>query len=226
VLQREAKAAFYFFAGPAMKINGLIHRRFRTPRSNCVRVHLGPGQRRYLPGWINVDANMFTGKCDVWANLCDGLPFRNDSVDGIYSHHVIEHLPDLDFHFAEMFRVLKPGGVFRVGGPNGDAAIRKYVEGAGEWFSDFPVKRQSLGGRLENFIFCRREHLTILTPSFLEELGHEAGFADLRVVQPIVQTHYPLIFDQAVLALEWESNPRSPHTLLIEACKPGSLFEK
>lgn len=219
MLSREAKATFYLVASPLMKINAWFYRHFRAPRSGRVRVHVGPGRGNYLPGWFNVDANMFTGKCDVWANLADGLPFRDESADAIYSHHVIEHLPDLDFHFAEMFRVLKPGGVFRVGGPNGDMAMRKYAEGDTDWFSDFPVKRASVGGRFENFVYCRREHLTILTPSFLIELATVAGFVDLSIVQPKSETRYPIAFDTAVLSLEWESTPQAPHTLLIEGRK-------
>lgn len=203
-----------------MKLNGRIYRLFRAPRSGLVRVHLGPGQRKYLQGWINVDANVFTGKCDVWANLSDGLPFLDNTVDAIYSHHVIEHLPDLDFHFREMFRVLKPGGAFRAGGPNGDNAIRQYLQGDTAWFSDFPVNRQTIGGRFENFIFCQREHLTILTPSFLQELAEAAGFPVLRTVKPKAETHYPNLFDTAVLALEKESTPEVPHTLLMEGQKP------
>jgi len=221
VLTRGAKAAFYLTAGPAMKVNAWLYRVFRAPRSGVVRVHLGPGQRDYLPGWVNVDANMFTGKCDLWANLAHGLPFRESTVDAVYSHHVVEHLPDLAFHFSEMFRVLKPGGVFRVGGPNGDSAIRKYVEGDRAWFSDFPTNRRSVGGRFENFIFCRLEHLTILTPSFLEELAVNAGFHDFRTVPPNTQTHYPKMFDTSVLALEKESTPDCPHTLVVEARKPN-----
>ncbi|MCX8090760.1 MAG: class I SAM-dependent methyltransferase [Verrucomicrobiae bacterium] len=203
-----------------MRLNAWIYKRWRAPRAGVVRVHLGPGQRNYLKGWINVDANMFTGKCDVWANLEDGLPFRDQTVDAIYSHHVIEHLSNLDFHFKEMFRILKRGGVFRVGGPNGDAAIRKYLEQDTAWFSDFPVSRHSIGGRLENFIFCRGEHLTILTPSFLNELAVQAGFGEVSVAEPCRTTRYPQHFGEAVLRLEWESTPDTPHTLIVEGCKP------
>jgi SAM-dependent methyltransferase len=225
MISRRAKALFYSLAGPLMRVNAALYRSLRAPASagaEMVRIHLGPGQRNYLEGWINVDANMFTGKCDVWADMSQGLPFRDASVDAIYSHHVIEHLPDLPGHFAEMFRVLKPGGVIRVGGPNGDAAMREYLAGNSAWFSDFPDHRSSIGGRLENFIFCRREHLTILTPSYLRELAEGAGFTLVDVVQPITETHHPSLFDAAVLALEWESTPESPHTLLIEARKAAA----
>jgi len=220
MLSRQAKAAFYVVASPLMRVNGWAYRHIWAPRTGDLRVHVGPGQRNYLPGWINVDANMFTGKCDVWANLEDGLPFRDSTADAVYSHHVVEHLPNLDFHFAEIFRVLKPGGVFRVGGPNGDMAARKYIEGNGDWFSDFPVKRSSVGGRYENFIYCRGEHLTILTPSFMKELATTAGFVDLVIVSPKSQTNYPQKFDAAVMALEYESTPEAPHTLLMEGRKP------
>jgi SAM-dependent methyltransferase len=223
MISRQAKALFYRAAGPLMRINGAIYKTFRAPASggaDKVRVQLGPGQRHYLEGWINVDANMFTAKCDVWSDISAHLPFRDASVDAIYSHHVIEHLPNLPTHFQEMFRILKPGGVIRLGGPNGDAAMREYLAGNNAWFSDFPDARSSIGGRFENFIFCRQEHLTILTPSFLEEIASEAGFKAVRVVRPIVETGSPDIFDSQVMSHEWENTPESPHTLLVEARKP------
>jgi SAM-dependent methyltransferase len=219
-MSRRMKSLYYAVASPAMRVNSWLYRRWRAPRNGVAKVHLGPGKRNYLAGWVNVDANMFTGKCDVWANLDDGLPFPDSSVDAIYSHHVIEHLKNLAGHFAEMFRILKPGGVFRVGGPNGDMAIRKYVAGDNAWFDDYPDKRASLGGRFENFIFCRQEHLTILTPSYLEELAMACGFQSLALVKPIVESRHPDTFDQKVLALEWESTPDEPHTLLMEGEKP------
>lgn len=202
-----------------MMINGVLYKWLRAARSGEVRVHLGPGQRNYLQGWVNVDANMFTGKCDVWADLRNPLPFPRNTVAACYSHHVIEHLPDVRQHLAEVFRCLRSGGVYRVAGPNGDAAMAKYVAGDASWFGDFPDKRRSLGGKLENFVFVRQEHLTILTYSYLEELLEDAGFKGITPRLPCRDTGFPVLFSDC-LAKEAENDFDTPHTLVIEAVKP------
>ncbi|MCE9620500.1 MAG: methyltransferase domain-containing protein [Planctomycetes bacterium] len=203
-----------------MWLNGILYRALRAPKTDRLKVHLGPGQKNYLDGWINVDANMFTGKCDVWADLRNPLPFHSASIDAMYSHHVIEHLPDVAAHLKEVFRCLKPGAIYRVGGPNGDSAIAKFMQKDLNWFIDFPDKRASIGGKFENFIFCRQEHLTILTRSFLEELMTAAGFTDLRVCMPTRETHHPDLF-QECLSKEFEDDFATPHTLIIEGRKPS-----
>lgn len=202
-----------------MRLNGTVHRLLRTPRDDANRAHLGPGQKAYLPGWINVDANILTAKCDVWADLRDPLPFRDDTIAACYSHHVIEHLPALEAHFAEVMRCLAPGGVYRVGGPNGDTAIAKFAAGDAGWFGDWPDKRRSMGGRLENFIFCRGEHVTILTFSYLSELLEDAGFVNIIRRLPVKDSGFPELFSDA-MATESETDFDAPHTLLIEAQKP------
>src|SRR5262245_40371762 len=219
MMRREPTAFLYAVSSPILKINGILYRRFRAPRTGIVKVQLGPGQRNYLPDWINLDANILTAKIDVWVDLRNPLPFHDSTVSAIYSHHVVEHLPDLFFHFREIYRTLKPGGIFRVGGPNGDAAIRKFVDADRAWFGDFPDVRSSLGGRLDNFIFCRREHLMILTESFLDEAARAAGFPRVIVCEP-TKTGYPDLIDGSVLALEAESTPDCPHTLIVEGQKP------
>jgi predicted SAM-dependent methyltransferase len=219
MLTRTAKATFYKCAGPLMKANGFLYRHLRSPRSGTIKVHLGPGKGKYINGWVNIDANIFYGKCDVWADLNNSLPFNKSTVDAFYSHHVVEHLPNMKLHFQDVFRCLKHGGVYRVGGPNGDSAIAKFVENDLEWFIDFPDSYRSIGGRFENFIFCRQEHLTILTFSFIAELMQEAGFTDLRLCLPVRETHFPEKFQECMATEnEWDFNV--PHTLIIEGVKP------
>lgn len=213
------KKKFYTFASPLMLLNGWFYYIFLSPRYGLTKVHLGPGQNKYIQGWTNIDANIFTGKCDVWLDLRHFLPFHNSTVDAVYSHHVVEHLPNIKKHFSDVFRCLKPGGKYRVGGPNGDSAITKFIEQDLDWFDDFPEERKSIGGKLENFIFCKGEHLTILTFSYLEELMSEIGFTNIRTCMPTKETSDPKLFKEC-LAIEHESNFNVPHTLIVEAEKP------
>jgi ubiquinone/menaquinone biosynthesis C-methylase UbiE len=48
-------------------------------------------------------------KCDA-----NKLPYPDNHFDCVYSFGVIHHIPDVDAVFDEVFRVLKPGGVFQV----------------------------------------------------------------------------------------------------------------
>ena len=129
MLSRSAKAAYFALLYWPMRANAWRHR-LLAGSGAAPKVHLGPGQRNYIAGWTNVDANFLTAKIDLWADLRARLPFRTGAVEAFYSHHVIEHLPDssLPFHFSEMFRCLQPGGVIRIAGPNADMAVRKFAE--------------------------------------------------------------------------------------------------
>ena len=215
------KQLFYLFSAPLTRINAAIYRNFRVPRQGAVKLHLGPGKTAYLDGWIQLEGNLFSKCCDVWVDLNNALPFPDNTVDAIYSHHVIEHLDDLAFHFDEMFRVLKPGGIFRIGGPNGDTALRKYAEKDLDWFYLFPFARTSLGGRFDNWLFCGAEHKSILTFSYVEEVAKSAGFTAITLCYPRKDTSYPDIMDARVLDMEFvEPHPNDPYDLLVEGMKP------
>jgi hypothetical protein len=109
-------------------------------------------------------------------------------------------LPNLDFHF--------------------DNAIAALQAGRKEWFGSWPTDRRSVGGRFENFIFCKGEHLTILTRTFLAELCENAGFCEMAEVAPGM-TGYPNIFTNEILGLEPNSPPDLPSTIVVEARKPS-----
>lgn len=218
MVSRKLKQLYYSASALPMRVNGMAYKWIRQPREP-IRAHLGPGQRRYLPGWVNVDANWLTARIDVWANLLDPLPFRDESVEIFYSYHVLEHLPDeyLITHFRDMYRALVPGGGIRIGGPDTGAACAKYLAGDFEWFSSFPDPHSSIGGRFTNFVFCRGEHLTALSQSYLCEIAQQANFMDIRFCKPCVESS---VVGAEVLETENEDNFEVPHTIILEARKP------
>ena len=213
------KSLFFAMLHYPMRANALRCRLFPS-RARPGKVQLGPGSRSYLHGWTNVDRNFLNAKIDIWADIRTRLPFRAETVEAFYSYHVIEHLPEglLPFHFSEMFRCLKPGGLIRVGGPNGDMAIKKFEEQDLDWFGNGSGRR-SIGGRFADFLLYGGEHLGILTSSYLTELAEEAGFNRITFCKP-VGSHFPSVFEQA-LNTEWEPTPDVPHTLMMEAQKPS-----
>ncbi len=81
MVSRRIKATYYFVMRGPMWLSGRYYRHIRQP-AEPISVHLGPGQQehRQLERWVSVDANMISARPTVWANLLDGLPFRDDSV--------------------------------------------------------------------------------------------------------------------------------------------------
>lgn len=66
----------------------------------------------------------------IHGDIVDGLPIPDDSVDGVFCSHVLEHLSLENFYIAlrNTFRVLKPGGVFRCILPDLEIRARNYVD--------------------------------------------------------------------------------------------------
>jgi len=68
------------------------------------RIRFLVGEDVYCPDTTNLDAFVLAS--------CDHLPFADGSFDLVFSYLVIEHLADPRRAFAEINRVLKPGGYF------------------------------------------------------------------------------------------------------------------
>jgi SAM-dependent methyltransferase len=79
-----------------------------------IKLNLGASQT-YIPGFINIDISK---NADISLDLGkDRLPFESNSVDVVFSHHTLEHIPDYLFCIGEIHRVLKHGGHFLLGVP-------------------------------------------------------------------------------------------------------------
>jgi SAM-dependent methyltransferase len=64
-----------------------------------------------------------------YGNIIVGLPIKDNSCDGLYCSHVLEHLSLQDFRIAlkNSYKILKPGGIFRCVVPDLEAAARDYI---------------------------------------------------------------------------------------------------
>lgn len=82
-----------------------------------LRLHLGSGPAR-KDGWVNVD--LVGDDVDLTWNILKPLPFTDGSVDAIFHEHVLEHLSIEDGYdlARESHRLLRPGGVLRIGVPD------------------------------------------------------------------------------------------------------------
>ncbi len=92
---------------------------------------------------------------------CERLPFRNECFDAAISSEVIEHIPDSPEIWAEMGRVLKPGGVLILGTP--DYARRLW------WVLEW------MYGKLLPGAYAH-EHITQFTRQGLTDRLHAAGY--------------------------------------------------
>jgi predicted SAM-dependent methyltransferase len=90
-------------------------------------LNVGCGQT-FHSEWINVDvvpASPAVRRVD----LARGLPFPDRSIDACYCSHVLEHLrpDDAGRALAELFRVLRPGGVVRIVVPDLRRVAEQYL---------------------------------------------------------------------------------------------------
>lgn len=80
----------------------------RVGETDGLFVNLGSGNTRLHERVVNVDLTPYD-EVDVVSDLLP-LPFASDSIDGVFSISVLEHVPDPEGVIREVHRVLKPGG--------------------------------------------------------------------------------------------------------------------
>jgi len=212
------KNCYYETMGKLSAINFFRHKIFpKLPKSDRIVLHLGCGTK-YIdkPGFVNIDGNLFCRK-DLWLDITIGLPFPNNSIDGIFASHFLEHFNENQVRkvLGESYRVLKPGGTIRLVTPNLRKAIDAYLAGDPSFFSDWPDHRNSIGGKFNNYLLCRDQHRLMFDFTFLQELVVDASFGNCHEVTPLESN----IFSSSELEeIQW-AGPENHRSLFVEAYK-------
>ncbi|MBZ9572237.1 methyltransferase domain-containing protein [Patescibacteria group bacterium] len=192
------------------------HKLFSCNKYRNTWLHLGSGQK-YIEGMVNIDGNIFRKK-DIWLDLTLGLPFSDNSIEGIYTSHTLEHfkIKQLGRLLTECYRVLKPGGCLRIVVPSLEYAIEAWNNKAIDKLSEWPHKFNSIGGRFNNFTLCDNQHFLMFDFSFLQELLSEAGFVNI-VRSP---AHKSKKFSLAHMEYEYNNDDSLDSSLYVECSKP------
>ncbi len=126
--------------------------RYQLGRYKSAKLHVGCGKNRF-EGWINADIDP---RADLIIFLQKRLPLRTNSLERIYSEHVLEHVsyPKGVFFLKEAYRTLKPNGIVRIAIPDLDVIVDGYQNGS--WKESEAMKKPSLA-----FIKTRAEMMNI-----------------------------------------------------------------
>jgi len=93
-----------------------------------IKLHLGCGEKR-IDGFINIDSR-YLPTVDKVDNIRFLRSFEDNSIDLIYSSHVLEHFSRWDYHqcLKRWYDLLKPGALLRIAVPDFAKIARHYIE--------------------------------------------------------------------------------------------------
>lgn len=217
------------------------------PQTRRVRVNVGCGSSP-TPGWVNLDNSptlrlrgfprltyvmrrarlldatrveflRIARVAGVRSASASKLPFENDSVDVVYSSHMLEHLDRREARrfIDEALRVLGPGCVLRLVVPDLLKLAQRYIEdGDADAFIERTMLASNVGaswrGRLKRVLIGDRHHLWMYDAGSLKRMLEEQGFVEV-VELPAGETR---IDDPAGLDLA----ERSEESVYLEARHP------
>lgn len=144
------------------------------------RLNWGCGSWREA-GWINSDLQEGVG-IDISCDIRDGLPIPDNDLDYIVSIHALPMISyrDLVPVLAELRRVLKAGGVLRLGLPDVERAMAAYQRGDRDYFKVPDDDVRSRGGQFIVHLLWYGYTVTLFTPDFIEELLDRAGYREIE----------------------------------------------
>lgn len=182
-----------------------------------LKVNLGSGGEGDSE-WINLDIRRHHKDQTLPWDIRYSLPFEDNQVKMLLAEHVVEHLEfreDVPRLFKEAYRVLQPGGHFRIVVPNVEEWIKAYLSrDKAEWFrlgfAQFPSDMPTQMTLLNHVFHQEGEHLFGWDFETLEYTLRAAGF-DL-----IYRRSFG---DSGMKGLAIDLSHHAPYSLYVEGVK-------
>ncbi len=162
-----------------------------------------------------------------YGDIVQGLPVKDNSADGVYCSHTLEHLSlmDLKKALANTLKILKPGGVFRSVVPDLEYYSRRYIAALdkgdkmanynfigspGEVLFGVEERQRGIKGLVKTMM-GNSHHLWMWDYTSLADEFEKAGFKNIR------RCKFNDANDKMFLAVE--DSGRFSNALAIEAYK-------
>lgn len=184
----KKSTSFYFFAQFFISLYFHFVSYFkwkRLSKNKIIKIELGSGAKMGTKGWTTVDLNPVA---DIRWDLKKGIPLSNNSVDIIYSSHLLEHISykQLIRFLEECRRVLKINGEFSVCVPNFRLYIDAYLEGRlfkdrESWWKPGLIDTGSSIDQLNYVMYMNGEHNYMFDDENLIKTLAKAGFKRIRL---------------------------------------------
>lgn len=139
-----------------------------------IKINIGSGPLD-VEGYISVDARDLPN-IDVVSDVSN-MPFDTESVDEIYSAHLLEHFEGLVLEkelLPYWFGLLKPGGTFVAIVPDLDAMAREYASGNMAFSALAEVIMGAQDYKLDY-------HYNVFSPEVLVEMLKQTGFKETSI---------------------------------------------
>lgn len=191
------------------------------PSDGLVKLNIGSFINMFHYGWVNIDILDLKRYADAngyifkQVDVTKGLPYKDNSVDLIVAHHLIEHLDRQqgEKFLRECFRVLKPGGLIRLSAPDAELLCDAFLKGKIMEYRHVNVgveKAQDDAEALYHLLLAG--HKTIYTCKSLKKLLKKIGFEDVKCM-PFNKSQSDVIEKQTI-------DPYPTLSFYIEATKP------
>ena len=140
-----------------------------------MKLHIGCGKRYFGNDWIHIDGSNYPHI--KYHNIIE-LPFEDDTVDLIYSSHVLEYFDreEVIDVLKEWRRVLNSNGILRLAVPNFSACAQLYVN------NDMPLSKfvGMFYGKWKMTEDTTIYHKTIYDFISLKKVLEENGFTNVK----------------------------------------------
>lgn len=151
-------------------------------------------QKTLIIGWLLKNKLNAKFPSNVrFGNIITGFPVKDDSCDGLYCSHVLEHLSLQDFRIAlrNSYKILKSGGIFRCIVPDLEITARNYLnafENGNEKASIDFIGSTALGSKnrtkgikgLITYLLGNSAHLWMWDAKSLSAELRDVGFIAIR----------------------------------------------